>query len=120
MPMTSGGQQEHCTNPQEEGDTEIREQIQRHISEPRQYGGGPEQPTGTVLLSRREQNIHLPSFKNDTGNTTEPTFRENAEGLQSRRHQSPKRHYSCMAKDPRTHILMPQEYLRNVEAGTMC
>ena len=24
-----------------------------------------------------------------------------------------------MAKDPRTHILMTQEYLRNVEAGTM-
>ena len=40
--MTSGGQQEHWTNPQEEGDTEIREQIQRQISEPRQYGRGPE------------------------------------------------------------------------------
>ena len=24
-----------------------------------------------------------------------------------------------MAKDPRTHVLTPQEYLRNVEAGTM-
>ena len=24
-----------------------------------------------------------------------------------------------MAKDPRTHVLMTQEYLRNVEAGTM-
>ena len=24
-----------------------------------------------------------------------------------------------LPKDPRTHILMPQEYLRNVEAGTM-
>ena len=24
-----------------------------------------------------------------------------------------------MAKDPRTHVLMPQVYLRNVEAGTM-
>ena len=24
-----------------------------------------------------------------------------------------------MAKDPRTHILTPQEYLKNVEAGTM-
>ena len=24
-----------------------------------------------------------------------------------------------MAKDPRTHVLMPQEYLQNVEAGTM-
>ena len=24
-----------------------------------------------------------------------------------------------MAKDPRTHVLTPQEYLKNVEAGTM-
>ena len=24
-----------------------------------------------------------------------------------------------MAKDPRTHVLTPQEYLQNVEAGTM-
>ena len=26
---------------------------------------------------------------------------------------------NIMAKDPRTHMLMPQEYLQNVEAGTM-
>ena len=26
---------------------------------------------------------------------------------------------NIMAKDLRTHVLMPQEYLRNVEAGTM-
>ena len=26
---------------------------------------------------------------------------------------------NIMAKDPRTHVLTPQEYLRNVEAGTM-
>ena len=26
---------------------------------------------------------------------------------------------NIMAKDPRTHVLMPQEYLQNVEAGTM-
>ena len=26
---------------------------------------------------------------------------------------------NIMAKDPRTHVLMPQEYVRNVEAGTM-
>ena len=40
--MTSGGQKEHCTNLGEESDTEIHQQIQRHISEPRQYGGRPE------------------------------------------------------------------------------
>ena len=26
---------------------------------------------------------------------------------------------NIMAKDPRTHVLMPQEYLPNMEAGTM-
>ena len=26
---------------------------------------------------------------------------------------------NIMAKDPRTHVLMPQEYLQNMEAGTM-
>ena len=39
-PMTGGGQQEHCANTGEEGDTEICEQIQRNLSE--QYGGRPE------------------------------------------------------------------------------
>ena len=73
MPTTGGGQQEHCTNTGE-GDTEICEQIQTNLSEPGQYGGRPERSPGTFLLSRRGQNIHLPSFRNDTGHTTEPTF----------------------------------------------
>ena len=97
--MTSGSEQEHCTNPREENDTEIHQQIQRHISETRQYGGRPERPTGTVLLSRRQQNICLPSFRNDTGNTTESAFQENAEGLRSRRHRTPKGHYGKRPED---------------------
>ena len=42
MPMTSGSEQEHCTNPREESDTKIHQQIQRRISETRQYGRRPE------------------------------------------------------------------------------
>ena len=42
MPTTSGSEQKYCTNLREESDTEIRQQIQRHISETRQYGGRPE------------------------------------------------------------------------------
>ena len=38
--MTGGGQQEHCANMREEGNTEICEQIQGNLSE--QYGGRPE------------------------------------------------------------------------------
>ena len=40
--MTSGSEQEYCTNPREESDTEIHQQVQRHISETGQYGGRPE------------------------------------------------------------------------------
>ena len=110
---TGGGQQEHCANTGEEGYTEICEQIQGNLSE--QYGRRPERSPGTILLSRRGQNICLPSIGDDTRHTAEPAFRENAEGLQSRRYRTPEKHYG---KDPRTHVLTPQEYLRNVEAGT--
>ena len=48
---------------------------------------------------KKGQNICLPSFQNVTEHTTEPTFRENAEGLQSRRHQTPKRHYGKRPED---------------------
>ena len=40
--MTSGGKQKHCTDLGEEGDTEVCEQIQGHISENGQYGQGSE------------------------------------------------------------------------------
>ena len=99
MSTASGGQQEYCTDPREEGDTEICQQVQRHISENRQYGGKPERSTGTILLSRRGQNICLPSFRDDTGNTTEPTFRENEEGLPSGRYRATKGHYGQGPKD---------------------
>ena len=111
MATTSGGQQEHCTDPREEGNTEICEQIQRHISETGQYGGKPERPTGSVLIPRRGQNICLPSIRYDTRDTTEPVVQENAEGLRSRRHPD--------TLLPRTHVLTPQEYLNNFTAGTM-
>ena len=97
MPMTGGGQQEHCANTGEEGHTEICKQIQGNLSE--QYGRRPERSPGTILLSRRGQNICLPSFRDDTGHTAEPTFQENAEGLQSRRHRTPEKHYGKRPED---------------------
>ena len=32
MPTTGGSEQEHCTNPREESDPEIHQQVQRHFS----------------------------------------------------------------------------------------
>ena len=84
MATPGSGQQEHCTDTGEEGHTEICEQIQGNLSE--QYGRRPEQSPGTILLPRRGQNICLPSIGDDTRHSEEPTFRENAKGLQNRRH----------------------------------
>ena len=89
--MPGSGQQEHCANTGEEGHTEICKQIQGNLSE--QYGRRPERSPGTILLPRRGQNIHLPSIRDDTRHTEEPAFRENAKGLQSRRHRTPEKHY---------------------------
>ena len=115
-PTTSGGEQEHCTNPGEESNTEIRQQIQRHISEPRQYGGRPEWPTGTVLLSRRGQTYASLPLGMIQGIQQSPLFEQIQKDCEAEGIELPK---DIMAKDPRTHILTPQEYLRNVEAGTM-
>ena len=89
--MPGSGQQEHCADMGEEGHTEVCEQIQGNLSE--QYGRRSERSPGTILLPRRGQNICLPSIGDDTRHTEEPAFRENAKGLQSRRHQTPEKYY---------------------------
>ena len=99
--QSGGGQQEYCKDPREEGNTEICEQIQRHISENRQYDGKSKRPTGSILLPRRGQNICLPSIRDDTGDTTEPVVQENEEGLHSRRHRDTEEHYGQGPEDSR-------------------
>ena len=96
--MPGSGQQEHCTDTGEEGHTEVCEQIQGNLSE--QYGRRPERSPGTILLPRRGQNICLPSIGNVTRHTEESAFRENAKGLQSRRHQTPKKYNGKGPKNP--------------------
>ena len=92
------GQQEHCTDMGEEGHTEVCEQIQGNLSE--QYGRRPERSPGTILLPRRGQNICLPSVGNVTRHTEEPAFRENAKGLQSRRHRTPEKYNGKGPENP--------------------
>ena len=113
MAMRGSGQQEHCTNMGEEDHTEICEQIQGNLSE--QYGRRPERSPGTILLSRRGQNICLSSIGDDTRHTS-PLFKKMQKDCKKEGIKVPK---NIMAKDPRTHMLTPQEYLQNMEAGTM-
>ena len=110
MATPGSGQQEHCADMGEEGHTEVCEQIQGSLSE--QYGLRPERSPGTILLPRRGQNICLPSIGNVTGHTEEKMQKDcKAEGIELLK--------NIMAKDLRTHVLTPEEYLQNVEAGTM-
>ena len=81
------GQQEHSTDMGKEGHTEVCEQIPGHFSE--QYGGGTQRSPGSIFLTRRRQDICLPSCGDAPEHTEESAFRENAKGLQSRRHRNP-------------------------------
>ena len=88
---TSGcDQKEHSADTGKEGHTEVCEQIQGNLSE--QYGRGTQRSSGSIFLPRRGQDVCLPSHGDAPEHTEEPTFRENAKGLQSRRHQTPKKH----------------------------
>ena len=111
---TSGcGQQEHSADMGKEGHTEVCEQIQGNLSE--QYGRGTQRSSGSIFLPRRGQDVCLPMGMIQNIEKS-PLFEKmqkdcKAEGIKLLK--------NIMAKDPITHVLTPQEYLRNVEAGTM-
>ena len=51
MSMASSSEQDYSTTQREESNSEIRQQVQRHIPANTNYGRKPQQSTGTVLLS---------------------------------------------------------------------
>ena len=108
------GQQEHCANTGEEGHTEICKQIQGNLSE--QYGRRPERFLGTILLPRRGKTYACLPLGMIQDIQKSSLFEKMQKDCKAEGIELPK---NIMAKDPRTHVLMPQEYLRNVEAGTM-
>ena len=57
--MPGIGQQEHCSIEGEEGHTEVYEQISRDNKE--QYGTGAQQPSGSLPVPRRRQDLRLSS-----------------------------------------------------------
>ena len=67
---------------------EVYSQISGHFTK-RNNGGRPQQTAGPILLSTREQDIHLTTFGNAAGNTEQSSFSPDDEGLRGRRHSNP-------------------------------
>ena len=81
----SGRKQEHGSIEGEQGHTQVPEQVPRSISD--QYGAGVQQPSGSLSLSGRRQNVCLAARRNAE---EYPSVPENAKRLPSRRNRSPK------------------------------
>ena len=85
------GQQEHGPNTRKEGHTEFYEQISGDNTE--QYGTETQQPSGSLPVPRKWQDICL-SARGDTAEyPEEPPFRQNAKRLQGRRHRNTTDYY---------------------------
>ena len=84
----SGRKQEHGSIEGEQGHTEVHEQVPRSISD--QYGAGIQQPSGSFSLSGRQKDICLAARQNAEEYSVEPSVRENAKRLSSRRNRSTK------------------------------
>ena len=115
MAMPGSGQQEHCTDTGEEGHTEICQQIQGNLSE-QNLAEGQKDPQGPFFYQeggKTYASLLLGMIQDIQKSLLFEKMQKDckAEGI-----ELPK---NIMAKDPRTHVLTPQEYLQNVEAGTM-
>ena len=82
----SGRKQEHGSIEGEQGHTEVPEQVPRSISD--QYGTGVQQPSGSLSLSGRRQNVCLAARRNAEEYPVEPSVPENAKRLPSQRNRS--------------------------------
>ena len=60
--MPGGCQQEHSSIEGEEGDLQVYEQVPRSFSN--QYGAGIQQPSGSVSLPRRREDICIAARRN--------------------------------------------------------
>ena len=79
---------------------EIHPEISEHFYGQSENGRGLWQPSArTLLLSRRGQDICIPSFRNAAGNTTESLFRADEERLCSRRNRAPKGYTGTRPQD---------------------
>ena len=81
------GKQKHSPTTGTEGHSEVCDKIPGHFK--KQYGGGTQRSSGPLFLSRRGQDLCLPSRGDAPEHTEESTFRENTKGLSGRRHRNP-------------------------------
>ena len=84
--MPGGRKQEHGSIEGEQGHTEVHEQVPRSISD--QYGTGIQQPSRSLSLSGRCKDVCLAARRNAEEYSVEPSVRENAKRLPSRRNRS--------------------------------
>ena len=85
------GQQEHGPIKRKEGHMEVYEQISGDNTE--QYGTGTQQPSGSLSVPRRQQDIHLSSRRDVTEYPEEPPFRQNEKRLPGGRSRNTTNYY---------------------------
>ena len=85
------GQQEHGPIKRKEGHTEVYEQISGDNTE--QYGTGTQQPSGSLPVPRRWQDIRLSSPRDVTEYPEEPPFRQNEKRLPGGRSRNTTNYY---------------------------
>ena len=84
--MAGGCKQEHGSIEGDQGHMEVHEQVPRSVSD--QYGTGIQQPSGSLSLSRGRKDVCLAARQNAEEYSVEPSVRENAKRLPSRRNRS--------------------------------
>ena len=92
------GEQKHSADTGNQGHTEVCKQVPGNPTE--QYGRGLQRSSESTFLSRRRQDVHLPSCGDAAEHTEESTFRENAKRLQGRRHRNPQDYHGKGPSDP--------------------
>ena len=96
--MTGGSQQEHCTNMGEKGHTEICEQIQGNLFRTI-WRKARTIPRGHSSIKKGAKTYASLPLGMIQGIQQSLLFRENAKGLQSRRHRTPEKHYGKGPED---------------------
>ena len=114
--MPGSGRQEHGADPREEGNSKICEQIQGHPTENGHYGRWPEQSPGTILVQRRGKIYASLPTEMIEGIQNSDMYEKMKKDCKAEEIEIPQQ---VMAQDQRTHVLTPQEYMKNVQEGKM-